>query len=132
MAYMTGAYGTVEVGTAGSGTTYACLSWSLNGSATEHDVTDTDDEKVYKAITGVKKYTGSFVINFESSTNIPTNFEIGSSVVMNLHTDDSSGNYFWVFSSALITGLDMTSGVDDVIQCTVSFVASGAVTKPAA
>lgn len=120
MAHVSGKTGGVTAASFATG----AYNWSFDWDADALETTDYGSSGQREYIAGLTGGSGTFVCRGDAANNTAT---VGTTVALTLTV--SSGKTYTM--TALITGKGETVPVDGLHETTVSFVATGSITKPA-
>lgn len=114
-----------------NGNTFCVTNWTLNGEATEIDVTTTCNAGAYSGIVGTTKFSGS-ATGFWDTSAMPTasaglNIRPGVTATMTLAIGASAKSFSF---SATITKIAIGNPVNGAISFDFEFFASSTITYP--
>lgn len=126
MATHIGNEGTVKIG---ANTVAEIRSWSLSQSSdTVEDTTMGDTDKTFLA-TQKSWEAGAEVFWDETDTNGQQACTVGSSVTLNLYPEGASGGDTYYGGGAIVTGLELKGTHNGMVEASLKFQGSGAITK---
>ena len=128
MANHTGSEGLVKVGATTLG---ELRSYSISETAgTIEDSVLTDSAKTYKA--GQTSWSGSCDVFWDEADAGQDALTIGASVTMNFYPEGDTTGDTYKTGSAVVTEISISAAIDGMVEASISFQGSGALTEATA
>ena len=96
--------------------------WTITYEADMHETTDFADAGVAAFIAGIKRWSGTCELNWDSANTVAP----GDSAAATFDVDGTNDYQ----GTALVQSLSVNTGVNDIVSATCNFQGTGALTPP--